>query len=150
MVAIVRLCVLLLTPLMGVAAPLAARQPLTVFAAPSLKTALNQANQAFTAGTGIPVRASYAASSALAKQIAQGAPADVYASADVDWMDDLDKRKLVLAGTRVDLLGNRLVVIAAKDGAVSALALDPSSFTSALGGRRLALAEVTSGAGGRY
>ena len=89
-------------------------------------------NQAFTAGTGIPVRASYAASSALAKQIAQGAPADVYASADVDWMDDLDQRKLVLAGTRVDLLGNRLVVIAAKDGAVSALALDLPSFTSAL------------------
>ena len=150
MVAIARRAVLLVILLMGLAPTLGAEQPLTVFAAASLKTALDQANRAFTAETGIPVRASYAASSALAKQIAQGAPADVYASADVDWMDDLDKRKLVLAGTRVDLLGNRLVVIAAKDGAVSALALDPSSFTSALGGRRLALAEVTSVPAGRY
>ena len=151
MVAIARRAVLLVILLMGLASPLGAeQQPLTVFAAASLKTALDQANQAFTARTGIPVRASYAASSALAKQIAQGAPADIYASADVDWMDDLDQRQLVLAGTRVDLLGNRLVVIAAKDSPVSALALDPPSFTSALGGRRLALAEVTSVPAGRY
>jgi molybdate transport system substrate-binding protein len=150
MVAIARRAVLLVILLMGLASALGAEQPLTVFAAASLKTALDQANQAFAAETGIPVRASYAASSALAKQIAQGAPADAYASADVDWMDDLDSRKLILAGTRVDLLGNRLVVIAAKDGAVSALALDPSSFTSALGGRRLALAEITSVPAGRY
>ena len=150
MVAIARRAVLLLWILMGLASPLGAEQPLTVFAAASLKTALDQADEAFTAETAIPVRASYAASSALAKQIAQGAPADVYASADVDWMDDLDSRKLVLAGTRVDLLGNRLVVIAANDSPVSTLALDPPSFTSALGGRRLALAEVTSVPAGRY
>ena len=149
MVVIARRAVLFGLILMGLTSPLGAEQPLTVFAAASLKTALDQANQAFTAETGIPVRASYAASSALAKQIAQGAPADVYASADVDWMDDLDSRKLVLAGTRVDLLGNRLVVIAAKDSPILALALDPPSFTSALGGRRLALAEVTSVPAGR-
>jgi molybdate transport system substrate-binding protein len=150
MVAIARRAVLLVCILLGLASPLDAKQPLTVFAAASLKTALDQANQAFTAETGIPVRTSYAASSALAKQIAQGAPADVYASADVDWMDDLDSRKLVLAGTRVDLLGNRLVVIAASDSPVSALALDPPSFASALGGRRLAVAEINSVPAGRY
>jgi molybdate transport system substrate-binding protein len=150
MIAIARRAVLLVIPLMGLAPALGAEQPLTVFAAASLKTALDQANQAFTAGTGIPVRASYAASSALAKQIAQGAPADVYASADVDWMDDLDGRKLVLPGTRVDLLGNRLVVIAANDSPVSALALDPASFTAALGDARLALAEINSVPAGRY
>jgi molybdate transport system substrate-binding protein len=150
MVAIARRAVLLGCILLGLASPLGAEQPLTVFAAASLKTALDRANQAFTAETGIPVRASYAASSALAKQIAQGAPADVYASADVDWMDDLDSRKLVLAGTRLDLLGNRLVMIAANDSSVSALALDPPSFTSALGGGRLAVAEINSVPAGRY
>lgn len=150
MIAIARRAVLLACILLGLASPLGAKQPLTVFAAASLKTALDQANQAFTAETGISVRASYAASSALAKQIAQGAPADVYASADVDWMDDLDSRKLVLPGTRVDLLGNRLVVIAAADSPVSALALDPPSFTSVLGGGRLAVAEINSVPAGRY
>jgi molybdate transport system substrate-binding protein len=77
MVAIAGRAVLLGLVLMGLASPLGAEQPLTVFAAASLKTALDQANQAFTAETGIPVRASYAASSTLAKQIAQGAPADL-------------------------------------------------------------------------
>jgi molybdate transport system substrate-binding protein len=78
-----------------------------VFAAASLKTALDEINQAFTAETGIPLRTSYAASSALAKQIAQGAPADVYAAADVDWMNEVESRNLLLPGARVDLLDSR-------------------------------------------
>jgi molybdate transport system substrate-binding protein len=150
MVAIARRAALLVCLLVGLPSPLCAEQPLTVFAAASLKTALDQADKAFSAETGVPVRASYAASSALANQIAQGAPADIYASADPDWMDDLNSRKLILAGTRVDLLGNRLVVIAANDSPVAALALDAPAFTSALDGRRLALAEVTSVPAGRY
>ena len=150
MVAIARRAVLLLIVLMQFALAFGAEQPLTVFAAASLKTALDAANQAFIAAIGIPVRTSYAASSALAKQIAQGAPADVYASADVDWMDDLDSRKLVRRDTRLDLLGNRLVVIAARRSPISTLALDPDSLASALKGRRLALAEVTSVPAGRY
>src|SRR5438876_5889824 len=150
MVGIARCAVLLLIILMGPDSSLGAEPPLTVFAAASLKTALDPASGNFTSETGIPVRASYAASSALAKQIAQGAPADVYAAADVNWMDDLDSRKLVLGGTRVDLLGNRLVVVAAKDHPISALTLDAASFLSALGGRRLALAEITSVPAGRY
>jgi molybdate transport system substrate-binding protein len=149
MVAIAR-CAVLLLVFLGFVAPAAAEQPVTVFAAASLKTALDEANKAFTAETGTPVRTSYAASSALAKQIAQRAPADVFASADVDWMDYLDARKLILADTRRDLLGNRLVLIAANDSPVSTLALDPASVTSALGGRRLALAEASSVPAGRY
>src|SRR5205085_6488775 len=104
----------------------------------------------FTSNTGIPVRTSYAASSALAKQIEQGAPADVFASADADWMNDLDERKLIRPDSRVDLLGNRLVVVASKQSAASALAFDPGAFASALGGDRLAIAEVTSVPAGRY
>jgi molybdate transport system substrate-binding protein len=149
MLAIVRRALWLIV-FLALGLPVRAEQPLTVFAAASLKTALDEINRAFTADSGIPVRTSYAASSALAKQIVQGAPADVYASADVEWMDDLESRNLLLAGTRVDLLGNRLVVIAEKDSPVSALALNLPSFTSALDGHRLALAETTSVPAGRY
>jgi len=115
--------------------------PLTVFAAASLKTALDQANEAFAAVSKIKVRTSYAASSALA---------DVFASADVDWMDYLDARKKIAAGTRVDLLGNRLVIIAAKDSPVAKLELEEAAFENALGSGRLALAEVNSVPAGRY
>ena len=150
LLAIARRAVLIVVALLGVAPPAGAEQPLTVFAAASLKTALDEANRAFTAETGVPVRTSYAASSALAKQIAEGAPADVFASADVDWMDDLGARKLVLAGTRIDLLGNRLVVVAQKNSPVSSLALDAHSFLAALAEQRLAVAEVSAVPAGRY
>src|SRR5204862_4294682 len=90
----------------------AASQQITVFAAASLKDALEDAARTFTAATGTPVRFSFAASSALAKQIERGAPADIFASADLDWMSYLADRKLVRPETRVNLLGNRLVVVA--------------------------------------
>ena len=147
--AIARFAILLLLAL-GVGATRGAPQPLTVFAAASLKTALDPVNRDFTAASGVPVRASYAASSALAKQIAQGAPADVYASADVDWMNDLESRKLIRPDTRIELLGNRLVVIAARNHPAAALELDADSFAVGLGGGRLAVAEVTSVPAGRY
>jgi molybdate transport system substrate-binding protein len=67
--------------------PARAAEPTTVFAAASLKNALDEAGKAFSAESGIPVRASYAASSALARQIEQGAPADLFASADLEWLD---------------------------------------------------------------
>ena len=88
---------------------------LTVFAAASMKNALDDVNAAFTKATGIKVVASYAACSALAKQIEQGAPADVFVSADLEWMDYVEQKKLIKDGTRVNLLGNRLVLIAPKD-----------------------------------
>lgn len=90
----------------------AAQDRLTVFAAASLRNALDGVNKAFGEATGVKVIASYAASSALAKQIAQGAPADVYVSANAEWMDYLQKEKLIRDDTRVDLLGNALVLIA--------------------------------------
>lgn len=88
---------------------------LTVFAAASMKNALDEANTAYQAKSGVKVTASYAASSALAKQIEQGAPADIFLSADLAWMDYLVEKKAIDTTTRVSLLGNRIVLIAPKD-----------------------------------
>jgi len=81
----------------------------TVFAAASLQNALDDVVKAYGAG---PVRVSYAASSAVARQIAEGAPADVFISADADWMDWLAQRDLIVAASRVNLLTNRLALVA--------------------------------------
>src|SRR5215831_15011615 len=88
---------------------------ITVFAAASLKNALDDVDIAFTKQSGIKVVVSYGASSALAKQIEQGAPADVFASANLQWMDYGVQKKV---DTRVNLLGNKLVLIAAKDAKI--------------------------------
>src|SRR6266705_6371778 len=94
---------------------LAQDNSLIVFAAASMKNALDDIDAAFTTKTGIKIVASYAASSALAKQIEQGAPADIFVSADTDWMDYATARKNINEPTRVNLLGNSIVLIAAKD-----------------------------------
>jgi molybdate transport system substrate-binding protein len=91
---------------------------LTVFAAASMKNALDDIDTAFTAKTGIKVNASYAASSQLAKQIEQGAPADVFVSADTDWMDYATSKRTINEPTRVNLLGNSIVLIAPKDSRI--------------------------------
>src|SRR5262249_34458171 len=96
----------------------AQEKTLTVFAAASMKNALDDISAAFTKQSGIKVVASYAASSALAKQIESGAPADVFASADLEWMDYVEQKKLIKDNTRVSLLGNRLVLIAPKDSKI--------------------------------
>jgi molybdate transport system substrate-binding protein len=88
---------------------------ITVFAAASMKNALDDINAAYTAKTGVKVTVSYAASSALAKQIEQGAPADVFISADIDWMDYAIGKKNINVPTRMNLLGNTIVLIAPKD-----------------------------------
>jgi molybdate transport system substrate-binding protein len=135
---------------LGAVAP-AVAQEVTVFAAASLKDALEDAAKTFMASTGTHVRFSFAASSALAKQIESGAPADLFASADLDWMDYLAQRKLVRSDTRVNLLGNRLVVVAAKDAPFAELKLDAASVRAALGGDgRLATGEVSSVPVGKY
>src|SRR5690606_25398815 len=97
--------------------------PLTVFAAASLKESMDAAAAAFEAGTGTPVRVSYAGSSALARQVEQRAPADVFVSADSDWMDWLQERALIDDATRVDLLGNTLVLVAPAGSTATPLAL---------------------------
>src|ERR1700737_2874976 len=91
---------------------------LTVFAAASMKNALDDVDAAYTAKTGIKIVASYAASSALAKQIEQGAPADIFVSADTDWMDYAISKKTINEPTRVNLLGNSIVLIAPKDSRI--------------------------------
>src|SRR5262249_43562731 len=101
--------------LFGVGATTAQDKTITVFAAATLKNALDDVDTAFTKQSGIKVVVRYGASSALAKQIEQGAPADVFASANLQWMDYGVQKK---AGTRVNLLGNKLVLIAAKDAKI--------------------------------
>jgi len=123
----------------------------TVFAAASLKNALDNAGKAFTAQTGVELKASYAASSALARQIESGAPADLFASADLEWMDYLAKKNLVRPETRVNLLGNRLVLIAPNDTKETTVAFTPEAFAKALGpDGRLATGEVNSVPIGKY
>src|SRR5690554_2416112 len=84
----------------------------TVYAAASLTNALTDIGKAFKAAHNIPVKFSFASSSALAKQIEQGAPADVFASADTKWMDYLEKKGNIDRDSRTNLLGNTLVLIA--------------------------------------
>ncbi|WP_237474809.1 molybdate ABC transporter substrate-binding protein, partial [Xanthomonas sp. LMG 8992] len=103
------LCVLMLTlPLLAGAQA----APVTVFAAASLKESMDEAATAYEKATGTPVRVSYAASSALARQIEQGAPADVFFSADLAWMDNLQQHGLVLPAQRPQLLGTTVVLVA--------------------------------------
>ena len=97
---------------------LAQDRNLTVFAAASMKNALDDIDAAYTARTGVKIVVSYAASSALAKQIEQGAPADIFLSADTDWMDYAAARKTINEPTRVNLLGNSIVLIAPKDSGI--------------------------------
>jgi molybdate transport system substrate-binding protein len=90
----------------------AAADEVTVFAAASLTNALSEVGQTFEQKEKGKVRFSFASSSTLAKQIENGAPAHLFLSADLDWMDYLAQRGLIVAGSRVDLLGNRLVMVA--------------------------------------
>jgi molybdate transport system substrate-binding protein len=124
---------------------------LTVFAAASLKESLDAAAADWTARSGQKVVVSYAASNALARQIEQGAPADVYISADEAWMDYLQARSLLAKGTRFDLVRNRLVLVAPADSALQRVDLARSDeFLRALGEGRLSVAEVESVPAGKY
>jgi molybdate transport system substrate-binding protein len=119
-----------------------AADSITIFAAASLKNAIDDAAAAFKTKTGIEVKASYAASSALAKQLEHGAPADLFASADTRWMEFAQKHDLVQAKSRVDLLGNSLVVIAPKASSLTELALTPEAFAKAVGDGRWATGSI--------
>ena len=103
---------------------------ITVFAAASLTNALDDVDTDFTKQSGIKIVARYGASSALAKQIKQGAPADVFASADLQWMDHCVRKK----DTRVNLLGNKLVLIAAKDIKIDHVTIGPGFDLAKLAG----------------
>jgi molybdate transport system substrate-binding protein len=143
---------LVATVFLGVlATPAVAQDTLTVFAAASLKNALDDVDADFAKAAGIKVTASYAASSALAKQIEQGAPADVFASADVDWMDYAQQKKLIKDDTRVNLLGNRLVLIAPKTSRLGNVTIGPGVDLAALAGDgRIVTGDVRAVPVGRY
>ncbi|RNF85922.1 molybdate ABC transporter substrate-binding protein [Montanilutibacter psychrotolerans] len=129
-----------------------AAEPLTVFAAASLKESLDEAALAYQRETAQPVRVSYAASSALARQIEQGAPADVFLSADLDWMDYLQQRRLIDVASRRNLLGNSLVLVAPHTSALGPITLRAGvDLRPALGADdRLALALTGSVPAGKY
>jgi len=124
---------------------------ITVFAAASMKNALDDVNVAFTNKTGVKVTASYAASSALMKQIEQGAPADVFVSADLDWMDYGSQKKLIKEETRLNLLGNRMVLIAPSDSNLANVVIAPGFDLAKLAGDgRIATGDVSAVPVGKY
>src|ERR1700741_2570146 len=124
---------------------------LTAFAAASMKNAVDDINAAFAKATGIKVVASYAASSALARQIEAGAPADLFASADLEWMDYVAQKKLIKEDTRVNLLGNRLVLIAPKDSKTGNVTIGPGFDLAKLAGDgRIATGDVRAVPVGKY
>jgi molybdate transport system substrate-binding protein len=112
----------------------AQEKSITVFAAASMKNALDDVSAAFTKQSGVKVVTSYAASSALAKQIEQGAPADVFVSADLQWMDYVANKKLIKDDSRVNLLGNKLVLIAPKDSKIGNVTIGPGFDLAKLAG----------------
>ena len=136
-------------------APAAASQAigktLTVFAAASMKNALDELNAAYTNASSVKVTSSYAASSALAKQLEQGAPADIFISADIAWMDYALEKKSVNDTTRVNLLGNKLVLIAPKDSKVDNVSIAQGFDLAKLAGDgRIATGDVQSVPVGKY
>jgi molybdate transport system substrate-binding protein len=122
-----------------------------VFAAASLTNVLDDLSKAFTEKTRVPVKSSLAASSVLAKQIEGGAPADVFFSADREWMDYLEQRKLLKPGSRHDVVGNRLVLIAPADSKVEVKIGKGVDFGPALGPQgKLATGDPDSVPVGKY
>jgi molybdate transport system substrate-binding protein len=125
-------------------------RPVTVFAAASLTDVLTELGDSFTKSTGVRTRFSFAASSLLARQIEAGANADVYFSADRDWMDYLEQRDLIQKATRHDLLGNRLALIAPADSSVQLKIAPGFPIVAALGKGRLATGDPDAVPVGRY
>ena len=122
-----------------------------VFAAASMKGALDEVGALVTRRTGVAMKTSYAATSTLAKQIEEGAPADIFVSADEQWMDYIAERRLITAASRVDLVANRLVLIAPKDRVPTLTIGKGFPIAGALGpGGRLAVADPASVPAGRY
>lgn len=144
-----RVAVRLLALLALLATP-ARADDLVVFAAASLKTALDAVAAEFAGATGHRVALSYAGSSQLARQIALGAPADVFVSANTAWMDALETEGRLAPGTRRDLLGNSLVLVARDPGAGEIDLADPGALPARLGDGYLAMALIEAVPAGIY
>jgi molybdate transport system substrate-binding protein len=122
----------------------------TVFAAASLKEALDEQTKQFEARTGNKVVVSYGASNALARQIDAGAPTDIFISADLDWMDYVDQKHQVVPNTRFDLLRNTLVLIAPSSSRTTLRIAPNFGLAAALGTDKLAMANPESVPAGKY
>ena len=139
------------TTLAPMAAARAQAGGMVVFAAASLKNALDEIATDWSKAASRPMpRISYASSSALAKQIEQGAPADLFISADLDWMDYVAKKNLIQADTRVNLLGNKIVLIAPRDSKVTVDVKQGFDLSKALNGGKLAMGNVDAVPAGKY
>lgn len=128
----------------------AATHSVTVFAAASLKNALDAAAAAYKSKTGVDATISYAGSMALAKQIESGGPAEMFFSADVASMDYLAGKNLIQPNTRFNLLGNTLVLIAPRTSKLEKVALTKEAFASAIGSGKIATGDVASVPVGKY
>lgn len=131
-------------------APAFAKDGLTIFAAASLKNALDNINTACEADVGEKATISYAASSALAKQIEQGAPADIFISADLDWMAYLSEKNLTKKDSETRLLGNRIVLVAPADSTATTEIKDGFDLAGLVGDGKLAMANTDSVPAGKY
>lgn len=132
------------------AVPTAWAADVLVFGAASLKEALDEQARSFEAASGSKVVVSYGASSTLAKQIEAGAPADLFIPADRDWMDYVDRKRLLRSGTRVDLLRNALVLIAPASSRSTLRIGRNFALAAALGQEKLAMANPDSVPAGKY
>lgn len=128
----------------------AAADDVLVFAAASLKNALDDAAASYQQKSPDKVSISYGASSALAKQIENAAPADIFISADLDWMNDIEKHDLVKAGTRVNLLGNNLVLIVPADNKATIDIKPGFPLAAMLADNHLAMADPDAVPAGKY
>ena len=122
-------------------------ETINVFAAVSMKTALDQIDAQWKIKSGQDVVATYGSSATLAKQIQQAAPADIFISADLAWMDELAKTNLIKAESRKNLVGNTLVLVAA-----SGSNLDPKieNLAITLGDEKIALGDIRAVPAGKY
>lgn len=136
--------------LLSLSASLGQAADATVYAAASLKDALGEIGKAYEAAKGKKVDISFAASSALARQIEAGADADMFMSADTDWMDYLQQRQLIDVSSRKNLLSNRLVLIAEQASQVSLKITNGFDIKGALGDGRLSVADPDSVPAGKY
>jgi molybdate transport system substrate-binding protein len=123
---------------------------LNVFAASSLKNAIDAVSASWKADTDMETTLTYAASNALAKQIEAGAPADVFVSADLTWMKYLTDKNLIAKGSEVQLLGNEIVLVAPKDSKINLKIENGFNLADAVGDGKLALANVDSVPAGKY
>jgi len=144
------LLALLFLPQLAAAQSPSAQSDVTVFAAASLTDSLKSVTDAYKVKTGRNVVLSFGASSMLARQIEQGAHADIFFSADIDWMDYLQRKNLIDTASRRDLLGNQLVLIASADAKLPLHIAPHFDLAGALGDGKLALADPSSVPAGKY